>query len=165
MNTMIIDQQMLWNQFSVSLNDLEKAIRDCPQDLWQVMLWPDEPDQWVMQGFSNFWYLCYHTIFWLDLYLTGKEEGFMPPEPFDLVEMVDDEVLPRVYSPDELVGYLDLVRERTRTTIEALDAESAAQPCSFPWGTVPFGELLLYVLRHVQEHAGQLNMFIGMHRH
>jgi hypothetical protein len=26
---------------------------------------------------------------------------------------------------------------------------------------VPFGELLLYNLRHVQEHAAQLHMFLG----
>jgi uncharacterized damage-inducible protein DinB len=33
--------------------------------------------------------------------------------------------------------------------------------CSFPWGDVPYGELLIYVMRHVVEHAAQLHMFLG----
>ena len=33
--------------------------------------------------------------------------------------------------------------------------------CRFPWGELPFAELLLYNLRHVQEHAAQLRMFLG----
>jgi hypothetical protein len=51
----------------------------------------------VAAGFSTFWYLGYHTLFWLDLYLTGAEEGFAPPAPFDLVEMEAGEALPRTY--------------------------------------------------------------------
>jgi hypothetical protein len=33
--------------------------------------------------------------------------------------------------------------------------------CSFAWGELPFAELQLYNLRHVQEHAAQLQLFIG----
>jgi hypothetical protein len=59
----------------------------------------DEPDQWVAKGFSTYWYLCYHTLFWLDLYLTGAEEGFTPPAPFNLVEMEANETLPIIVYP------------------------------------------------------------------
>ncbi len=31
-------------------------------------------------------------------------------------------------------------------------------------GEVPFGELLLYTMRHVQEHAAQLHLFLGQQR-
>lgn len=67
-------------------------------------------------GFSAFWYLGYHTLFWLDLYLTGAEEGFMPPAPFDLVEMESDELLPRPYTRVELLGYLEQCRRNCQVT-------------------------------------------------
>ena len=94
----IIDHEMLWLQFGAASDMLGDALRDCPDDLWDKRLWEDQLDQWVAAGFSTFWYLGYHTLFWLDLYLTGTEEGFAPPVPFDLVEMQPDEVLPRTYT-------------------------------------------------------------------
>jgi hypothetical protein len=157
----IISNAMLWRQFAVSIDSLGDALRDCPDELWQARLWEDRPDQWVAAGFSAFWYLGYHTLFWLDLYLTGAEEGFAPPAPFDLVEMEAGEVLPRIYSREELLGYLELCRRRCQETIAALSSDDANRLCRFPWGEVPFGELLLYTMRHVQEHAAQLHLFLG----
>jgi len=159
--TTIIDDKMLWRQFGAAIDDFGNAVRDCPDELWEKQLWDDQPDQWVAAGFSAFWYLCYHTLFWLDLYLTGAEEGFAPPAPFDLVEMEAGEVLPRIYTREELLGYWGLCRRRCQETIESLSIEQANRLCSFAWGEVPFAELLLYTLRHVQEHAAQLHMFLG----
>ena len=85
----------------------------------------------------------------------------MPPEPFDLVEMEANEALPRVYSRSELLAYLETCRDRTQGTIQMLTKEDAQRMCSFPWGEVPYAELLLYVMRHVQEHAAQLHLFLG----
>lgn len=157
----IIDNEMLWRQFGKAIDELEKALRDCPEALWEERLWADQPGQWVAAGFSAYWYLCYHTLFWLDLYLSGAEEGFAPPAPFDLVEMQQDETLPRTYSRAELLGYLDHCRRRCQETIEALSAEGANRLCRFPWGEVAYAELMLYTMRHVQEHAAQLLMFLG----
>ncbi len=113
-------------------------------------------------GFSKFWYLGYHTLFWLDLYLTGAEEGFTPPAPFDLVEMQPGETLPRTYTRAELLNYLDSCRKKCQETIEGLSDERANRLCTFGWGTVPFAELQLYNLRHVQEHGAQLSLFLGL---
>jgi hypothetical protein len=157
----IIDNEMLWRQFSVAIDSFGDALRGCPDELWEARLWEDQPDQWVAAGFSAFWYLCYHTLFWLDLYLTGAEEGFVPPAPFDLVEMRPNEVLPPTYTKEELLGYLETCRRRRRETIDALSPEQARRLCRFPWGELPYGELLLYTMRHVQEHAAQLHMFLG----
>ena len=159
--TAIIDHEMLWRQFGAAIDDFGNALRDCPDELWEKRLWEDQPDQWVATGFSTYWYLCYHTLFWLDLYLTGAEEGFAPPAPFDLVEMDSGEALPRTYTRRELLGYLEHCRRRCQETIGALSNEQADHLCRFPWGELPFAELLLYNLRHVQEHAAQLRMFLG----
>lgn len=160
----IINNAMLWRQFETAIDSLGDALRNCPDNLWEKSLWSDQPDQWVADGFSAFWYLGYHTIFWLDLYLTGTEEGFAPPEPFDLVEMEANERLPRTYSREELLGYLNDCRQKCQDTVDGLSTEQAHQLCQFPWGELPFAELLLYTMRHVQEHAAQLHMFLGQHR-
>jgi hypothetical protein len=157
----IIDNKMLWHQFGAAIDTLGDALRGCPDALWEKRLWEDQPDQWVAAGFSAFWYLGYHTLFWLDLYLTGAEEGFVPPAPFDLVEMEPNEPLPRTYTPEELLGYLEQCRRRCQETIGAMTPEQAYQLCQFPWGELPFAELQLYNLRHVQEHAAQLHLFLG----
>lgn len=157
----IIDQEMLWHQFSIAIDEFGSALRQCPDELWEKMLWDDQPDQWVAAGFSKFWYLCYHTLFWLDLYLTGAEQGFAPPSPFDLVEMDSGEVLPRVYTPQELLIYLEDCRRKCHAAIFNMSGERARQICRFSWGEVPYAELLLYTMRHVQEHAAQLHMFLG----
>ncbi|HEY3342609.1 MAG TPA: DinB family protein [Anaerolineae bacterium] len=157
----IINHEMLWRQFGAAIDMVGDALRNCPDELWEKNLWEDQPDQWVAAGFSAFWYLGYHTLFWLDLYLTGAEEGFAPPAPFDLVEMEPNETLPRTYTREELLGYLEYCRRKCQQTIGALTNEQAYRLCRFPWGELPFAELLLYTLRHVQEHGAQLHMFLG----
>ena len=140
---------------------LGEALRDCPDELWEKRLWEDQRDQWVAAGFSTFWYLGYHALFWLDLYLTGAEEGFAPPEPFDLVEMEAGEALPRTYTREELLRYWEYCRRKCQETISALSMEQARRMCKFGWGELPYAELQLYNLRHVQEHGAQLRMFLG----
>lgn len=156
-----IDPAMLWRQFGAAIDMLGDALVDCPDELWEKQLWQDQPDQWVASGFSAFWYLGYHTLFWLDLYLTGAEEGFVPPEPFDLVEMDAGELLPRTYTREELIHYLQSCRQKCQETIAAMDNEQADRLCRFAWGELSFVELQLYSLRHVQEHGAQLRMFLG----
>ena len=157
----IIDKDMLWRQFGAAIDMLGNALRDCPDELWENSLWEDQTDQWASAGFSAFWYLCYHSLFWLDLYLTGAEEGFAPPEPFDLVEMDPAGVLPRTYTRAELFRYLEYCRRKCQETLGALSNEQAHRLCRFSWGELPFAELQLYSLRHVQEHGAQLRMFLG----
>ena len=161
--TAIIDNEMLWHQFGAAIDMLSDALRDCPDELWEQRLWEDQPDQWVAAGFSKFWYLGYHTLFWLDLYLTGAEEGFAPPAPFDLVEMEPGEVLPRTYTREELLGYQDYCRRKCQETLGTVSNEQAQRLCAFAWGTMTFAELQIYNLRHVQEHGAHLNMFLGQH--
>jgi hypothetical protein len=75
--------------------------------------------------------------------------------------MEANELLPRTYTRAELLGYLETCRHRYQATIAALTTEEAYRLCRFPWGELAFGELLLYTLRHVQEHAAQLSLFLG----
>jgi hypothetical protein len=149
---------ILWRQFGASIDMLDNALRDCPDELWTESLWDDRS----MPGFAAFWYVAYHTLFWLDVYLHGGPEGFAPPAPFTLDELDPAGVLPdRTYTQAELRGYLAQSREKCRVTIESLTDEQAGRLCQTGRREVPFAELLIYNMRHVQEHAAQLSMFLG----
>jgi len=95
---------IIWQQFGGAIDTLDDMIRACPDELWRDRLW-ENSTRWP--EFSQFWYLVYHALFWLDLYLTGAEEGFAPPAPFTLIEQDDEGPMPeRPYTKDELQAYL-----------------------------------------------------------
>lgn len=149
----------IWQQFGAAIDMLDNAVRACPDPLWRDRLWDSQPER---PEYAQFWYIVYHTIFWLDLYLSGSVERFAPPPPFTLDELDPAGRLPpRPYSRDELQTYLDHARKKCRMTIEALTDEEAGRRCKFSWGEVSFVELLLYNMRHVQEHAAQLSLNLG----
>jgi len=142
---------ILWSQFGAAIDMLDNALLACPDEVWS-----DRSQR------LEFWYVVYHTLFWLDLYLSGSVEGFAPPAPFALEELDPAGLLPeRPYAKDELQTYLEHGRRMCRATIEALTDEKARQRCGFSWGEVSFLELLLYNMRHVQEHASQLSLILG----
>src|SRR5258706_16148675 len=126
----------IWQQLGASIDYLADTVNACPDQLWLSSLWNHQDEQ---PEFSQFWYRVYHTLFWLDLYLTGAEEGFVPPAPFTLIEQNEDGPLPeRPYSKDELLAYLNECRKKCRATIETLTEETARRRCRFGWGEASF---------------------------
>ena len=143
-------KNILWRQFGASVDMLENAVVACPAHVWG-----DRP------GWHEFWYLTYHTLFFLDFYLSETEVGFAPPAPFGLEELDPDGVLPpRVYSKEELLGYLNHDREKCRKAIAGLTEEKANRLCGSLRPGLTFVELYLYNMRHVQHHAAQLNLIL-----
>ena len=149
----------IWQQFGASIDFLADTMNACPDELWLASLWDSGE---YPRELSQFWYVSYHTLFWLHLYLTGAEEGFVPPPPFTLIEQDKYGPLPeRAYTKAELLAYLQDGRQKCQATIEALTDEAAQRRCEFGWGKCSFLELLIYNLRHVHGHASQLNMLLG----
>ena len=73
----------LWRQFGAAIDMLEHALVACPASLWRERLWSVPPPPEFPPQFAEFWYVTYHTLVWLDLYLSGlPEEEFAPPAPF-----------------------------------------------------------------------------------
>lgn len=150
---------ILWRQFGAAIDMLDNALLACPDELWHIRLWRDGSHK---SEFSEFWNVVSHALFWLDLYLSGSVEGFTPPAPFGLEELDPAGLLPgRPYTKEELRAYLEHGRQKCRASIEGLTDERFHQVCAFSWGELTFLELLLYNMRHVQEHAVQLNLILG----
>ena len=141
---------IIWRQFGAAIDMLENAIVACPANVWG-----DRP------GWHEFWYLASHTLFFLDYYMSETAEGFAPPPPFGLEELDPDGVLPpRVYTKEELLTYLEHCRVKTRKAIGSLTDEKAGQEAVSLRPGLTFVELYLYTMRHVQHHAGQLNLIL-----
>jgi DinB superfamily len=158
---------ILWDQFGAAIDTLDNALVACPDSLWREILWPVPADSGVPAELAAFWNVAHHTIFWLDLYLAGSVDGFAPPAPFGMEEIDPAGVVPsRPYTKDELRTYLAYCREKCRTTLATLTDEQARRLVDFPWArerVVSYVELQLYSMRHVQEHAAQLNLLLGQH--
>jgi len=148
----------VWQQFGAAIDMLENAIRACPEELWSD---GSKRPEWVSHDVVGFWYVAYHTLFFLDFYLSGSADGFAPPAPFTLDELDPAGLLPeRPYTQDELLTYLDHGRKKCRAAIEGMTEQSAGEQCGFARPEVNRAELLLYNLRHVQHHTGQLNLIL-----
>jgi hypothetical protein len=141
---------IIWQQFGAAIDMLENAMVACPD-----VLWHDRSRR------PEFWYLAYHALFFLDLYLSESVDGFAPPAPFTRDELAPSGRLPeRPHTKDELHGYLSHGRTKCRLTIAALTSDNAHERCRFPWGDFSRLELLMYNMRHVQHHAAQLNLLL-----
>jgi uncharacterized damage-inducible protein DinB len=173
MRVMMMDilwKTILWQQFGASIDMLENAIIDCPEKVWgdlrekplfwsrsyQLRINNNEP-QLKPARRQEFWYIAYHTLFFLDLYLSESDEGFTPPAPFGLSELDPAGALPeRVYTKDELNAYLKHCYRKCRARIQSLTDEKARQTLKHVWIGLSGAEALIYTLRHVQHHAAQL---------
>lgn len=162
----------LWQQFGGAIDMLENALLACPASLWKERLWSipsdhSQPQEFPPQ-FSEFWYLTFHALVWLDLYLSGvPEEEFAPPVPFVQGVLDSLEALPeQSYTKEELHAYLVSLRQKCHTQLLALTDEQARRTIEYPWSegrSISYLELQIYNLRHVQEHAAQLSLFLGQH--
>jgi len=152
-------KEILWHQFGAAIETLQNALNACPEELWQARLWRASK---IPPEFTEFWFIAYHAIFWLDYYCSESADGFTVPPPFTLSELDMDGMLPeRVYTKQELQTYLEYARAKCRAKIENLGDENEPQRVRNNWRIKTVAELLLYNMRHVQEHAAHLNMLLG----
>ncbi|MFN8310900.1 MAG: DinB family protein [Chitinophagales bacterium] len=139
-------KEALWKQFGAAIDMMENALSECPEPLWN--------------NGSNFWHIAYHTIFYLDYYLDTDPDRFAPPAPFTLSEFEDGEMPPKVYSKEELIGYVRHCREKCYRLIMDLDAAKMELRWKNPYRDYNRFEILIYNMRHVQHHTAQLNMLM-----
>src|SRR2546426_10961190 len=121
----------LWRQFGAAIDMLENALLACPSTQWNGLLWSDLE----APAYPTFWSLTHHTLFWLDLYLTGSLEEFAPPTPFTLDEFGPARVLPeQPYTKEELHAYLVQLGQKGPSTLLSLSDEKPHRLVAFPLG-------------------------------
>ena len=146
------------SQFGASIDMLGNAIEACPDNYFQQN--------------KRFFYLAYHTIVFLDYYLTIPPGSFDPGLPFTVLDpeqrppdSIGDMIPDRIYTPTELLDYLSKIRQKFKQTVELL-TEEQVQHQRFTEGNEEGDmdyhllEILLYNLRHTQHHVGQLHLLM-----
>ncbi|MEO8512772.1 MAG: DinB family protein [Ignavibacteria bacterium] len=155
----------LWKQFGAALDMFENAISKCPEHLWTYNYSTGKDTlhaKHIDEIRGNYWYIIFHTLFFIDYYLDMDPDSFKMPEPFNIKEEEIDEVMPeKIYSKEELLGYLAHCRNKLHDLLKDMDEAKAAHRWKNPWKDYSMIEITIYNMRHVQHHTGQLNMLLG----
>jgi hypothetical protein len=152
----MVTKEIIRSQYLASLEMLNRAIRQCPEYLWDDA------------KFTNrFWQIAYHALFFTHLYLQTSEEDFIPrnmhyenahrfssPQPKLSGEGEED----GSYHQEEILEFLDFCRQEVEDKVADLDMEADS---GFDW--IPFDkqELQFYNIRHLQHHTGELCERLG----
>jgi DinB family protein len=150
---------VLRHQFGAAIDMLENAMRVCPEEVWCDRT---KKPEWNENDIVGFWYVAFHTLYFLDFYLSDSKESFAPPAPFNYDELDPAGLLPeQPYSKDVLIGYLHHCRRKCNQVIDSMTDEKARQlDLTRPEQNLSVAERLLANLRHVQHHAAQLNLVL-----
>ena len=141
---------ILTGQFEAALCMFNQCVGKCPPEQWEGKIAND-----------TFRQVAYHTLFFVDLYLSPREEAF---ELRDLHHRGGDErsstATSTGLSKDETLSYLAVCRQKAVATLAAETRQSLEGPSGF--ARLPFsrGELHMYNIRHVQHHTGQLSAYL-----
>jgi DinB superfamily len=155
--------QSIASNFEQALRLMEAALTDCPDELWETDLWPDEaPTAPTPHGGlhgSAPWFLAYHALLTLDYDLTAEFEPWESPPPFDENMYAFPN---RMFTKPELISYIDYCRERVRRTLDALSENAAARPlpAAHRYHGMLFGVIVGSLPLHVIEHASPIRQFL-----
>lgn len=144
-------RQILCAQFEASLGMLDDCIQHCPPAHWHQKI-----------ANMEFGYVPYHTLCYVDLYLSLSLAEFQLREFHN--EHDENRFRPKADCPitQELVSdYLQVCLQKMRETIAAETEASLNLRADFDW-LEPFtrGELHLYSIRHIQHHTGALSAYL-----
>jgi hypothetical protein len=142
-------KQILVGQFEASLAMLNNCVRQCPEEHWEGKI-----------ANGTFRWVAYHTLFFVDLYLSPNKEAF---ELRELHRRGGDErePLPACGLPkEEILSYVKICRQKMRDALAAETRKSLEGPCGFRGRKLSRGELHIYNIRHIQHHTGQLSAFL-----
>jgi len=142
-------KQSLIGQFDAALCMLRQCLAACPAGHWEGKI-----------ASASFRQMAYHTLFFVDLYLSANKEAFVYRE---LHQRGGDELQPRFsdgLSQAETIAYLDICRQKAHQTLAAETQEILEGPSGFAWYPVSRAELHLINIRHVQHHTGQCSAYL-----
>ncbi len=145
-------------QYEAALEMLRATMQATP-----AILWDNDKDE------NRTWRLAYHTLHYTKMYLAASPEAFVIWE--EAVEGADSlggswedpgesVAVDRVHTPEELVGFIDLLLADLPDSVAALPLEAAS---GFEWYPFSRFELHLNSIRHIQHHTGQLIERLRVH--
>ena len=154
----------LCKNFLAAIDMFTNVVRLCPDELWKD---------------KKFFNLTYHTAIFLEYYLSSPVKDFRPILTYTLyaadklpIDAVDDVIADRHFTKNEVIRQLLTVREKCQSLIsqatmdkllarwihdEEVDLHGLCPSVVVNYSLL---EILMYNLRHLQHHTGQLNLFM-----
>lgn len=142
-------KRILVGQYEAALCMLNECVRLCPPPHWEGRIAND-----------TFRQVAYHTLFYVDYYLSPSEDAFTLR---DFNQRGGDERSPLLspgLSQDDTLAYLAVCRRKAVETIAAETRESLEGPSGFARRPFSRGELYIYTIRHVQHHTGGISAYL-----
>ncbi|MFT3679904.1 MAG: hypothetical protein QM791_06505 [Ferruginibacter sp.] len=155
----------LWKNFGAAIDMFSNAVEMCTDELWEKE--------------KKFFYMSYHTVIFLDYYLSIPARSFKPLLPYALIDpaglpadAVDDVIPDRFYSREEILNYIAATSAKCKKLILAatsdqlnkrwiedteVDIHGLCPPLVVNYSML---EILFYNFRHVQHHVAQLNYIL-----
>ncbi len=160
---------ILTGQFEAALSMLNQCVRFCPPKHYEGTI-----------ANHTFRMMAYHTLFYVDYYLSPNEHAFKlrelhhrggvydwDLEPFGNLQIPlppgDDRIagVPSAGLPkDDTLRYVDICRGKILETMASETTASLEGPSGFSWLAISRGELHVYNIRHIQHHAAQMSAYL-----
>jgi uncharacterized damage-inducible protein DinB len=142
-------RKILAGQYEAALCMVNQCVQACLPEHWEGKIAND-----------SFRQVCYHTLFFTDLYLSPSEEAF---ELRDLHRRGGDERgqdASKGLNKEETLSYVAICRAKVGESLGRETPESLEGPSGFSWRKQSRGELHVYNIRHIQHHVGQLSAYL-----
>lgn len=141
---------ILTGQFEAALCMLNDCLRKCPPEHWEGKI-----------ANHTFQQVAYHTLFYVDLYLSPSEAVFQLRDCHQRGGDERSNTAPSTgLTKDETLAYLAICRQKSLETLASETLESLQRESGFSWLPFTRGELHLYNIRHMQHHTGQLSAYL-----
>ena len=178
---MVNDQQLaeaVLQQYRAALERLESAVRLCPPTVWNVRSPLEAP----------FWQQAMHALFYAHLYLCESDgmpeaignaekameqlgdpmQGWAQGEVARLGQTLGDLPVPtstpkRVVPQDEMIERAQQALRLSEKAAARLSEGKAMSRNPMSWLSGTALDLLLYNLRHIEYHLGQLGSYLTRH--
>ena len=144
-------KQLVADQMEAALAMLNDCVEKCPEQHWDGVI-----------GKYSFWQVVYHTLCFVDLYLSPGEAAYTARPEFHPLGMkeFEAEYPSRRFTREEMLRYMAICREKITEIMMGETERSLAGESGFSWLSFSRAEAHVYNMRHIQHHTGQLSAFL-----
>jgi uncharacterized damage-inducible protein DinB len=142
-------KEIMYNEYNAIFQMTGELIAKCPDNLWDKET--NEPP---------FWQQIYHTIFYLDFYLSDSPKKHI--HRFSIKEDLKEKQT-QTLSKKDLQSYLIDLTKKTNQLLNELSSKDFESKNSFYWTGPTMSHRLVYNIRHAQHHIGKLNSMLRRH--
>ena len=151
-------KKLIANQYEAAFCTLNACIDRCPETAWNSPV-----------GETAFCQVAFHTLFFADVYL-GQNEESLRRQPFHReneqffrdYEELEDRKPELLYDKPSIKTYLEHCRNKASEVIAAETVGTLSARAGFEGREFSRAELHVYNIRHIQNHAAQLNLRLSI---